>query len=76
MFLVKNMSTYVKLEKKLDWCKKHFFHTRSNIYVAHYQGKIPKRLGSMRADIMKVDPISEIVGKYNPNLQPKLKKSC
>ena len=30
----------------------------------------------MQADIMKVDPINEIVGKYNPNLQRKLKKSC
>ena len=28
----------------------------------------------MQADIMKVDPINEIVGQYNPNLQRKLKK--
>ena len=29
----------------------------------------------MWADIMKVDPINEIVGKYNPNLQRKLEQS-
>ena len=30
----------------------------------------------MQANIMKVDPINEIEGQYNPNLQRKLKKSC
>ena len=70
------MSKHVNIGKKLDWCKNIFFAPFATNNVARCQGKIPKRLGSMQADIMKVDPINEIVGKYNPNLQRKLKKSC
>ena len=76
MFGEKHVKTCKNRKKSWIGAKNIFFAPLATNNVARCQEKIPKRLGSMQADIMKVDPINEIVDKYNPNLQRKLKKSC